>query len=54
MNQEIQPLFEIDAIKVAAGSTPDPEVAALPKRRRTELRDRKISVATQRRGMRRA
>ena len=33
MNQEIQPLFEIDAMKVAVGSTPDPEVAALPKRR---------------------
>ena len=33
MNQEIQPLFEVDAIKVAVGSTPDPEVAALPKRR---------------------
>jgi hypothetical protein len=33
MNQEIQPLFELDAMKVAIGSTPDPEVAALPKRR---------------------
>ena len=33
MNQEIQPLFEVDAMKVALGSTPDPEVAALPKRR---------------------
>lgn len=33
MNQEIQPLFEGDAMKVAVGSTPDPEVAALPKRR---------------------
>ena len=33
MNQEIQPLFEVDAMKVAVGSTPDPEVAALPKRR---------------------
>ena len=32
MNQEIQPLFEMDAMKVAVGSTPDPEVAALPKR----------------------
>ena len=30
---EIQPLFEVDAMKVAVGSTPDPEVAALPKRR---------------------
>lgn len=33
MNQEIQPLFEVDAMKVALGRTPDPEVAALPKRR---------------------
>ncbi len=33
MNQEIQPLFEVDAMKVAVGSTPDSEVAALPKRR---------------------
>ena len=33
MNQEIQPLFEVDARKVALGRTPDPEVAALPKRR---------------------
>ena len=33
MNQEIQPLFEVDALKVALGRTPDPEVAALPKRR---------------------
>ncbi len=33
MNQEMQPVFEIDAMKVAVGSTPDPEVAALPKRR---------------------
>ena len=33
MNQEIQPLFEVDAMKVAVGSTPDPEVAVLPKRR---------------------
>jgi transposase-like protein len=33
MNQEIQPLFEVDARKVALGTTPDPEVAALPKRR---------------------
>ena len=33
MNQEIQPLLEVDAMKVALGSTPDPEVAALPKRR---------------------
>jgi transposase len=33
MNQEIQPLFEVDAMKVAVDSTPDPEVAALPKRR---------------------
>lgn len=33
MNQEIQPLFEVDAMKVTVGSTPDPEVAALPKRR---------------------
>ena len=33
MKQEIQPLFEVDAMKVAVGSTPDPEVAALPKRR---------------------
>jgi len=33
MNQEIQSLFEVDAMKVAVGSTPDPEVAALPKRR---------------------
>ena len=33
MNQGIQPLFEVDAIKVAVGGTPDPEVAALPKRR---------------------
>ena len=32
MNQEIQPLFEVDAMKVAVGSTPDPEVVALPKR----------------------
>jgi hypothetical protein len=29
MNQEIQPLFEGDPMKVAAGNTPDPEVAAL-------------------------
>ena len=28
MNQELQPLFEVDAIKVAVGGTPDPEVAA--------------------------
>ena len=33
MNQEIAPLLEVDAMKVAVGSTPDPEVAALPKRR---------------------
>jgi transposase-like protein len=33
MNQEIQLLFEADARKVALGRTPDPEVAALPKRR---------------------
>lgn len=33
MNQEMQPLFEVDAMKVALGSTPDPEVVALPKRR---------------------
>ena len=33
MNQEIQPLFEVDARKVALGRTPDPEVATLPKRR---------------------
>ena len=33
MNQEIQPLLEVDAMKVAVGSTPDPEVAALLKRR---------------------
>jgi transposase len=33
MNREIQPLFEVDAMKLAVGSTPDPEVAALPKRR---------------------
>ena len=33
MSQEIQPLFEVEAMKVAVGSTPDPEVAALPKRR---------------------
>ncbi|MBA3493341.1 MAG: hypothetical protein H0T87_04255 [Gammaproteobacteria bacterium] len=33
MNQEIQPLFEVDAMKVAVGNTPDPEVATLPKRR---------------------
>jgi transposase len=33
MNQEIQPLFEVDAMKIAVGSTPDPEVATLPKRR---------------------
>jgi hypothetical protein len=26
-------MFEVDAMKVALGSTPDPEVAALPKRR---------------------
>jgi hypothetical protein len=26
-------LFEVDAMKVVVGSTPDPEVAALPKRR---------------------
>ena len=32
MSQEIQPLFEVDVMKVAVGSTPDPEVA-LPKRR---------------------
>ena len=32
MNQEIQPLFEVDAMKVALGSTPDPEVAVLAKR----------------------
>ncbi|MDQ3773408.1 MAG: hypothetical protein M3461_03050 [Pseudomonadota bacterium] len=29
MNQDIQPLFEVGAMKVAAGNTPDPEVAAL-------------------------
>jgi HlyD family secretion protein len=28
-----RPLFEVDAIQVAVGSTPDPEVAAAPKRR---------------------
>ena len=33
MNQEMQSVFEVDAMKVAVGSTPDPEVAALPKRR---------------------
>ena len=33
MKQEIQLLFEVDAMKVALGRTPDPEVAALPKRR---------------------
>jgi transposase-like protein len=33
MKQEIAPLFEVDAEKVAVGSTPDPEVAVLPKRR---------------------
>jgi len=33
MNQELQPLFEIDAVKVAVSSPPDPEVAALPRRR---------------------
>ncbi|MGH8538691.1 MAG: hypothetical protein ACREXM_20185 [Gammaproteobacteria bacterium] len=33
MNQELRPLFEVDAIKVAVGNTPDPEVTALPKRR---------------------
>jgi len=33
MNQELQPLFNLDAVKVAVGNTPDPEVAALPKRR---------------------
>lgn len=33
MNQEIQPLFEINAGNVAVSSPPDPEVAALPKRR---------------------
>jgi transposase len=33
MNQEIQPLFEVDAMKVGVGNMPDPEVAALPKRR---------------------
>ena len=33
MHQEIQPLFEVDAMKVAVGGTPDPEVAALPRRR---------------------
>ena len=31
MNQEIQPVFEVDAMRVALGRTPDPEVAALPK-----------------------
>ena len=35
MNQEIQPLFDVDAMKVAVGSTPDPAVAALPKRRQS-------------------
>lgn len=34
MNQEIQPLFEPNAGNVAVSSPPDPEVAALPKRRR--------------------
>jgi transposase len=33
MNQERQSVFEVDAMKAAVGSTPDPEVAALPKRR---------------------
>ena len=33
MKQELQPVFEVDAMKAAVGSTPDPEVAALPKRR---------------------
>jgi transposase-like protein len=33
MNQEMQPLFEVDAMKAAVGGTPDPEVVALPKRR---------------------
>ena len=28
MNQELQPLFNLDAVKVAVGNTPDPEVAA--------------------------
>ncbi|MGQ0595545.1 MAG: hypothetical protein ACT4QB_23795 [Gammaproteobacteria bacterium] len=47
MNQEIQPLFEVDAMKVAVGSTPDPEVAALPTRRQ-------LSVAYKRRIVREA
>ncbi len=33
MNQELQPLFNLDAVKVTVGDTPDPEVASLPKRR---------------------
>lgn len=33
MNQEIQPLFEINAGNVVVNGPPDPEVAALPKRR---------------------
>jgi transposase len=47
MNQEIQPLFEVDAMKVAVGSTPDPEVAMVPKRRQ-------FSVAYKRRIVREA
>ncbi len=47
MNQKIQPLFEVDAMKVAGGSTPDPEVAVLPKRRQfsAAYKRRIVSVA---------
>ena len=45
MNQEIQPLFEVDVMKVALGSTPDPEVAALPKCRQSSRRTSAASCA---------
>jgi hypothetical protein len=43
MNREIQPLFEVDATKVAVGTTPDPEVAVLPKRQ--QFIDRGVAYA---------
>ena len=44
MNQEIQPLFEVDAMKVAVGSTPDPEVTALTSARRASPLDAVLRV----------
>lgn len=33
MSQRIEPLLDVEAVEVVASSTPDPEVAAVPKRR---------------------